>query len=71
MQWPTTTADGFTAAAHATTVLDHTDGGSALYAEYIKNVLYADYLAVFLNKASIADFPAKISADAKNYWASH
>jgi len=34
-------------------------------------VLFFDVLPVFLNQATIADFPAKISADAKNYWASH
>ena len=69
--WPTPMADGAVASTNASTVLDHADGGTALYAEYTKNVLFADVLPVFLGQATIAAFPAKISADAKAYWASH
>jgi ABC-type glycerol-3-phosphate transport system substrate-binding protein len=69
--WPAAMADGATASTNATLVLDHADGGTALHAEFTKNVLFADVLPVFLGQATIADFPAKISADAKNYWASH
>jgi ABC-type glycerol-3-phosphate transport system substrate-binding protein len=69
--WPAAMADGAAASTAATVVLDQADGGMALQAEFTKNVLYADVLPVFLGQATIADFPAKISADAKNYWASH
>jgi hypothetical protein len=69
--WATPMADGAAASTNATAVLDQADGGTALYAEYTKNVLYADVLPVFLGQATIAAFPAKISADAKAYWASH
>jgi len=69
--WPAAMQDGATASESATTVLDQADGGTALHAEYTKNVLYADVLPVFLGTAKIEDFPAKIAADAKNYWASH
>jgi ABC-type glycerol-3-phosphate transport system substrate-binding protein len=71
VEWPAAMADGAVASTNATTVLDHADGGTALYAEFTKNVMFADVLPVFLGQATIADFPAKISADAKNYWASH
>jgi hypothetical protein len=71
VEWPAAMADGAVASTNATTVLDHADGGTAMYAEFTKNVLFFDVLPVFLNQATIADFPAKISADAKNYWASH
>jgi ABC-type glycerol-3-phosphate transport system substrate-binding protein len=70
VQWPAPMADGATASTNATLVLDHVDGGVALYAEFIQNVLFADFQPVFLGQATIADFPAKISTDAKNYWAS-
>jgi ABC-type glycerol-3-phosphate transport system substrate-binding protein len=69
--WPAAMADGATASEAATTVLDHADGGTALHAEFTKNVFFADALPVFLGQATIADFPNKIAADAKNYWASH
>jgi len=69
--WPAAMADGAAASEKTTLVLDHADGGTALHAEFTKNVLFADVLPVFLGQATIADFPNKISADAKNYWASH
>ncbi len=71
VQWPAAMADGAAASTTTTVVLDQADGGMALQAEFTKNVLYADVLPVFLGQATIADFPAKISGDAKNYWASH
>jgi raffinose/stachyose/melibiose transport system substrate-binding protein len=71
VDWPAAMADGAAASATADVVLDHADGGTALHAEFTKNVMFADVLPVFLGQATIADFPAKISADAKNYWASH
>ena len=71
VQWPAAMMDGYTAASNATATLDQADGGTAMFAEYTKNVLYADVLPVFLGQAAIADFPAKIAGDAKNYWSSH
>lgn len=71
VKWPAAMADGATASEIATAVLDHNDGGTANYAEFTKNVYYANVEPVFLGQATIADFAAKMSADAKNYWASH
>lgn len=69
VEWPAAMADGAVASTNATTVLDHADGGTALYADFTKNVLFFNVLPVFLGQATIADFPAKMSADAKNFWA--
>ncbi len=71
VEWPAAMADGATASTNATAVLDHADGGIALQAEFTNNVLWTHVLPVFLGDATVADFPAKMSADAKNYWASH
>ncbi len=64
-------ADGAAASTNATLALDHADGGTALYAEYTTNVLFADYTKGFLGTLSIPDFITKLSADSKTYWASH
>ena len=69
VEWPAPMADGATASANATTVLDHNDGGTALYPEFTKNVYYANVLPVFLGQAKVEDFSTKMSTDAKNYWA--
>jgi ABC-type glycerol-3-phosphate transport system substrate-binding protein len=68
VNWPEPMADGAIASENATDVLDHVDGGTALYAEFTKNVLYTNVLAVFLGQMPVADFPDKMSSDAKNYW---
>jgi raffinose/stachyose/melibiose transport system substrate-binding protein len=69
--WPAAMADGATASENATVVLDNVDGGTANYAEFTRNVLYADVLDVFLGNATVEDFPTKMSSDAATYWASH
>jgi len=69
--WPAAMADGYTASTNATTVLDEIDGANVLYPDFATNVFAADVIPVFLGQATIASFPARISADAKNYWASH
>ena len=69
--WPAAMADGAKASENATVVLDHADGGTALHAEFAKNLFQATVVKVFLGQEAIADFPAQMSADAKNYWASH
>ena len=69
VEWPAAMADGAVASANATKVLDHADGGTAMHPEFTKNVLFFDVLPVFLGQATIADFPAKMSVDAKNFWA--
>ena len=71
VDWPAAMADGATASANATVVLDHADGGTALHAEFAKNLFQATVVKVFLGQEAISDFPAQMSADAKNYWASH
>jgi raffinose/stachyose/melibiose transport system substrate-binding protein len=71
VEWPAAMADGATASANATVVLDHADGGTALHAEFAKNLFQATVVKVFLGQMAISDFPAQMSADAKNYWASH
>jgi len=67
--WPAPMTDGAIASENATTVLDHNDGGTALYAEFTKNVLYVNVLDVFLGEAKVEDFAETMSAAAKNYWA--
>jgi raffinose/stachyose/melibiose transport system substrate-binding protein len=69
VEWPAAMADGAIASENASNVLDHIDGGTALYAEFTNNVLYFNVLPVFLGTESVADFPATMSAAAKNYWA--
>ena len=69
--WPAAMADGAKASEAATVVLDHADGGTALHAEFAKNLFQATVVKVFLGQEAISDFPAQMSADAKNYWASH
>jgi len=68
VDWPASMADGALASTNATTVLDNADGGSALYAEFTKNILYYHVLNVFLGQTTLADFPATMSAAAKTYW---
>jgi raffinose/stachyose/melibiose transport system substrate-binding protein len=68
VDWPEPMMDGARASEAATGVLDHVDGGTALYAEFTKNVLYTNALAVFLGQMPVSDFADKMSADAKNYW---
>ena len=62
-------ADGAAASEQASAVLDHNDGGTALYAEFTKNVLYVNVLDVFLGTKKVEDFSATMSAAAKAYWA--
>jgi ABC-type glycerol-3-phosphate transport system substrate-binding protein len=69
VNWPEAMADGAKASVDATLVLDHADGGTALQAEFTKNVLFANVLPVFLGDEAIADFPETMSSAAKNYWA--
>lgn len=68
VEWPAAMADGAIASENASNVLDHIDGGTALYAEFTNNVLYFNALPVFLGGKPVADFPATMSAAAKNYW---
>jgi hypothetical protein len=69
--WPAPVMDAYNAVAGTTQILDEMDGGAYLYAEFTNNVLTADIVPVIQTKATVAAFPAKMSADAKNYWANH
>jgi len=70
IKWATPMADGAAASEQASAVLDHNDGGTALYAEFTKNVLYTNVLDVFLGTKPVEGFADTMSAAAKNYWAS-
>jgi ABC-type glycerol-3-phosphate transport system substrate-binding protein len=71
VDWPPAVKDAQTASENVTTILDDADQGTYLHAEFVNNVLYADVEPVFLGTAKVADFAAKISADAKTYWSNH
>jgi raffinose/stachyose/melibiose transport system substrate-binding protein len=71
VDWPIYEADSEAASASAKVVFTHADGGTALHAEYTKNVFFANYLSAYIGKMTPAEFVQKMASDSKTYWANH
>ncbi|MEO8397259.1 MAG: hypothetical protein ABI700_29960, partial [Chloroflexota bacterium] len=69
--WSPVLADAQAAASTATATYGDEDGVSALYSEYMNNVLNANWRDLWLNKATPEQFVEKMASQSKEYWAAH
>lgn len=66
--WADEISDGAKAAAEANQVMGLSDGAVALYPEFVNNILYVHWRALFLGELTPEEYVATMAADAVEFW---
>jgi raffinose/stachyose/melibiose transport system substrate-binding protein len=67
--WAPIIQDGATAASNATAIFGMVDGATALYPEFVNNILQVNWSKLFLGDLKPEEFVDKMATDAQDYWA--